>query len=211
MWDEGEDAGLFGPVSAFLLGLIKRLIRCLDQIGGRGVSAGDHAGEARADGPATTIGMCNSESLDSLPKRFRYLGCPIHSGAGKHDDEFVSAVPSNEISRSIDGSGNRSGDLSEAFVARRMAESIVIGFESIDVEHNQRERRQFTDGTPPFLVKKVIELPSVGNACETIKTGQAKQHLIRFLELTHHFKKLLLSSAPPVYFVDQTQHRSDTS
>lgn len=150
--DEREYAGLFGPIAAFLLGLIERLIRRLDQIGWGGIPVGDRTGEARADGGAPTVGMRNAESLNSLSKRFRHLCRSVRTSAGKHDHEFVAAVPSDEVSWSVDGSRDCGGNLPEAFIARRMAEGIVVGFEPIDVEHDQRERRQFADGTAPLLV-----------------------------------------------------------
>jgi len=170
MRDERECTGLFGPIAAFLLGLIECLIRRLDQIGGGGVPAGDRTGEARADGGAATVGVRNAEGLNSLPKRFRHLCRSIRPGAGKHNHEFVAAVPSDEVSRSIDGTRDSGGNLPEAFVARRMAEGIVVGFEPIDVEHDQRERRQFADSTAPLLIQEVVKLPSVGNAGEAVKT-----------------------------------------
>src|SRR6185503_10598056 len=92
-----------------------------------------------------------------------------------------------------------------------MAESVVVGLESVDIEHDERERRQFTDGTAPFLIQKVVELPAIGNAGETVKRGQAQQHLVRFLELTHHLKQFLLPSPPAIDFVDKPQHRPDAS
>ena len=55
--DESECAGLFSPIAAFLFGLIERLIRRLDQIGGGAVPAGDRTGKARADGGAVTVGV----------------------------------------------------------------------------------------------------------------------------------------------------------
>lgn len=55
MRDERERAGLLGAIAAFLLGLIKRLIGCLDQIGWRIVPTGDCTGEARADGGAASV------------------------------------------------------------------------------------------------------------------------------------------------------------
>ena len=152
--NERECAGLFGPIATFLLGLIERLIRRLDQIGGEVIPAGNRTGKAHADGGAATVGMRNAERLNSLPKRFRHLCRSIRTGAGKHNHEFVAAVPSDEVSWSVDGSRDSGGNLPEAFVARRMAEGIVVGFETIDVEHDQRERRQFADGTAPFLVQE---------------------------------------------------------
>ena len=152
VWDERENAGLFGPIPAFLLGLIEGLVRCLDQIGGRGVPAGDRTGEAQADGGVATVGVRNAEGLNSLPKRFRHLCRSVRTGAGKDDHEFVAAVPSDEVSWSVDGSRDSGGNLPEAIVARGMAEGIVVGLETIDVEHDQRERRQFADGAAPFLV-----------------------------------------------------------
>ena len=89
MWDERECAGLFGPIAAFLLGLIERLIRRLDQIGGGSVPAGDRTGEARADGGAATVGVRNAQGLNSLPKRFRHLRCSFRTGTGKHTDQAL--------------------------------------------------------------------------------------------------------------------------
>ena len=209
--DERECAGLLSPIAAFLLGLIQRLIRSLDQIDGGSVPAGNRTGKAHADGGAATVGMCDAEGLNSLPKCFGHLCHAICTGTGKNDHEFVAAIPGDEISWSVDGSRDSSGNLTEAFVARRMPESIVVGFESVDVEHDQRERRQFADSTAPFLVQEVVKLPSVGNSREAVKTGQAQQHLIRFLELTHHLKKFLLPGPPPVDFMDQPQDRPDAS
>ena len=54
-------------------------------------------------------------------------------------------------------------------------------------------------------------MPSVGNAGEAVKTGQAQQHLVRFLELTNDLKEFLLPGPPPVDFVDQSQDRPDAS
>lgn len=150
--NEREYAGLLGPIAAFLLSLIKRLIRRLDQIGWGSVSAGNRTGEARADGSISTVGVRNAKRLNSLPKCFRHLCGPIRTGAGKHDHEFVAAVPSDEVSWPVDSSRNSGGHLPETFIARRMAKGIVVGFETIDVEHDQRERGQFADGPAPFLV-----------------------------------------------------------
>ena len=174
-----------------------------DQIGGGTVPAGNHTGEARADGGAAPVGVRNAESLNPLPKRFRHLCRSIRTGARKDDHEFVATVPSDEVSWPIDGSRDGGGDLPEAFVARRMAEGIVVGFETIDVEHDQRERRQFADGTAPFLVQKVVKLPAVGNAGEAVKAGQTQQHLVCFLELTHDLKEFLLTGPSPFDFMDQ--------
>lgn len=53
--NEREHAGLFGSISAFLFGLVERLIRCLDQVGWRGVPAGNRTGKARADRGDPTV------------------------------------------------------------------------------------------------------------------------------------------------------------
>jgi hypothetical protein len=204
--DERKCAGLFGPISAFLLGLIQCLIRRLDQVNGRGVPAGNRTGKAHADGGAATVRMRNAERLNSLPKRFRHLRGSIRTGTGKDYHKLIAAVPSNQISWPVDGSRDSGGHLPETFVSRRMAEGIVVGRKTIDVEHDQRKRRQFTDSTTPFLVQEVVKLATVGNAGEAIKTGQAQQHLICFLELTHDLKELLFPSPSPVDFVDQSQH-----
>lgn len=55
VWDESKHAGLFGPIAAFLLGLVERLIGCLDQVCWRVVPAGDRTGEACADGDTATL------------------------------------------------------------------------------------------------------------------------------------------------------------
>lgn len=124
--DERKCAGLFGPITAFLLGLVQRLIRRLDQINGRRVPAGDRTGETHADGGAATVRVRNAKRLNSLTKRLRHLRGSIRTGAGKDDHKFIAAVPGDEISWPVDGSRDRGGHLPEAFVARRMAEGIVV-------------------------------------------------------------------------------------
>ena len=131
--DERKCAGLFGPISAFLLGLIERLIRRLDQINGRRVPAWNRTGKAHADGGAATVRMRNAERLNSLPKRFRHLRGSIRTGTGKDNHKFIAAVPSNQISWPVDGSRDSGGHLPEAFVSRRMAQGIVVGLKTIDV------------------------------------------------------------------------------
>ena len=169
--DERENARLFGSIAAFLLGLIQRLVRGFDQIGGGGVPAWDDAGKADADRDEFAVRMRNPESLNALAKGLRHLGRSVRTGAGEDDHEFVAAVPSDEVSWSVDGSRDRGGNLPEAVVSRRMAVGIVVGFETIDVEHDQREWRQFANRAAPFLVQEVVELPAVGNAGEAVKTG----------------------------------------
>src|SRR5207244_659317 len=155
--DERECAGLFGPIATFLLGLIERLIRRLDQIGGGSVPAGNRTGIASANGGAVTLGVRNAEGLNSLQKRFRHLCRSVCTGTGKDDHEFVTAVPSHEVSWSVDSSRDSGGNLPKAFVARRMAEGIVVGFEPIHVEHDQRQRRQFADAPTPVGVQTGVK------------------------------------------------------
>lgn len=100
--NEREYAGLFGSISAFLFGLVERLIRRLDQVGGRGIPAGNRTGKACADRGDTTVGVRDAEGFDSLPKCFRHLCRSVCTGAGKHDDEFVSTIPGNQVSWPVD-------------------------------------------------------------------------------------------------------------
>src|SRR5678816_670654 len=53
--------------SAFLFGLVERLIRRLDQVGGGGIPAGNRTGKTRADRGDTTVGVRDAEGFDSLP------------------------------------------------------------------------------------------------------------------------------------------------
>lgn len=115
--DEREHAGLLSSIAAFLLSLIQRLIRRLDQVDGEGVSAGNRTGEARADGGAATVGVRNAERLDALPKRFRHLRRSIRTRTGKYNHKFIAAIPGDKIPRPVDGARNRGGHLPEAFVA----------------------------------------------------------------------------------------------
>jgi hypothetical protein len=83
MRDERKCAGLFGPISAFLLGLIQCLIRRLDQINGGRVPAGNRTGETHADGGAATVRVRNAKRLNSLTKRLRHLRGSIRTGPGR--------------------------------------------------------------------------------------------------------------------------------
>lgn len=135
--DEREHAGLFGPITAFLFGLIQCLIRCLDQIDGRGIPARNRTGVSHADRGAPTVGMRNAEGLNSLPKRFGHLRRSIRTRTGQDNHKLVAAIPSDKVSWSVNGSRDRRSNLPKAFVARRMAERIVVGLKAIDVEHDQ--------------------------------------------------------------------------
>ena len=67
--NEREYAGLFGSISAFLFGLVERLIRRLDQVGGGGIPAGNRTGKTRADRGDTTVGVRDAEGFEPGPNR----------------------------------------------------------------------------------------------------------------------------------------------
>src|SRR5512141_189593 len=117
VWDQGENTGLFGPIAAFLLGLIKRLIRRLDQVSGGSVTAWNRTSKARADGGDATVGVRDTEGFNSLSKCFRHLCRPVCTSAGQYDHEFVATVPRNQVSWPVDGARDRGGNLPKAPVA----------------------------------------------------------------------------------------------
>ncbi len=103
MGNEREDAGLFGPVAAFLFRLIEGLISRLDQIGRGSGPTRNRAGESHADGHVVALSMRNAEGFDAPSQGFCNLGRTVRGGAGEDDDEFVSTVAGHEISRAVHG------------------------------------------------------------------------------------------------------------
>lgn len=132
------------------------------------MSAWDNAGVPDADGYGLPIGLLNAEGLNSAAKALSDLCRTVYPGPGEDRDELISAIASDQIAGAIHGTRNCRADLLQTFVSRSVPFGIVIGFESIDIEHDQRERSRFTQGSSPFLIEEIIELASVGDASQPV-------------------------------------------
>ena len=135
--DERECACLFSPIPAFLFGLIESLIRCLDQIDGRTVPAGDRTGEAYADSSATTFRMRNTKGFNALPKRLRNLCRSIRPSTRKHDDEFVSSLAAHGVATPHDR-GEPRRHLPQQLIAGIVPERVVDFLEIVQIDKEHR-------------------------------------------------------------------------
>ena len=76
-----------------------------------------------------------------------------------------------------------------------MPVAVIVRLEKIDIEHDERQGSRFARRPPPFLIKKIVELPPIGDAGQAVKARQTQQHLIGFLQLAHDFQQFLLAGA----------------
>lgn len=102
------------------------------------MSGWDDAGVPDADGHELPVGLLNAERFYAAAQALGDLRCPVNPRAGEYRDELISAIAGDEITGTIHGAGNRRADLLETFVTGGVSFGIVIGLESIDVEHDQR-------------------------------------------------------------------------
>lgn len=100
------------------------------------MSAWDNTGIPDADGHGLPIGLLNPEGLNSAAKALGDLCRTVYPGPGEDRDELISAIASDQIAGTIHGTGNCRADLLQTFVPGSVSFGIVVGFESIDIEHD---------------------------------------------------------------------------
>ena len=102
------------------------------------MSARDYTGVSDADGHGLSVCLLDAERLNASTKAFGDLCGTVNPCAGEYRNELISSVTCDEIAGTIHGTRNCRADLLQTFVPGGVSLGVVIGLESIDIEHDQR-------------------------------------------------------------------------
>ena len=94
-------------------------------------------------------------------------------GVGEDDDELFSAVACEEVGGALDDGVGGLGDDAEALVALEVSVEIVVAFEEVHVEDEERDGGVIAHGSAPLLIEDFVEAAAVGDAGETVEGGEA--------------------------------------
>jgi hypothetical protein len=164
------------------LGLIERLIGPFDQprgMVGRAIAAaldriapvvfergdphagGDMIGHARRR-------MGNRQFVQPGQHRAGQGHRAIARGLRQEDDEFLAPIAGKDIAGPPRHGRQRAGDLTQAFIARRVAILVVVGLEMVDIEQDQRERIGIAQGARGLGVERGLERAAVGHPGQSV-------------------------------------------
>jgi len=171
-------------VAASVFGGVQRGVGGFDQrIGGSGNDRVAR-GAARAHGDeAARSGGGNAELLDGGARAFGKRRGFVCAGVRQHQREFLAAIARDETARLTQRARKRARYGAEACVAVQMAEGVVVAFEVIDVDHDERERPGAVSRAIEGLVELLVEIAAVVDACERIARGGADQGGVFFGKL----------------------------
>src|SRR5450830_246463 len=173
-------------IAAAGLGAIERLVGNTDQRR-RGSVALDRleATYAQADGhDAIWVGGMR----DSLATHFQpdLLGDGAgsrHIAIGQDHDKLFPAVTRCQIARTPLAGQDGLADLTQALIAGQVAIHIVVQFEMIDVDHDQREALARALGAVQFACQHAVEMASIGQPGQAVLHSQARQGMVQFFHL----------------------------
>ncbi len=103
----------------------------------------------------TAVG--NLETLDGVADLLGDRDDPAGGGVREQDDELFSTVARGEVAGASDRRANRTGAAPQALVAGRMAVRVVIGFEEVDVDHEQADGAPVAQSDRPIARERVVE------------------------------------------------------
>ena len=160
-------------VAAIGLGGVERLVGGSIRSDQSNSATPRHAGDADADGRDSRI---LRPKFDLAPDVFgdheRFDG----RDARQQHREFLAAEPRRAIAGTLDRVGDADRDADQHLVAGLVAIVVVVGFEMVGVDHQQRDRRLAAHRAPPFGIDLGIEPAPVLQAGERVGGRQ-------FLEL----------------------------
>ena len=98
--------------------------------------------------------------LDSLADALDDRSGAFRGPARHHHSEFLTAKASADV-EDADRATENLGDVAYHEIAGDVPKAIVDALESIEVDHQQRDRRQLTDRALEFFFEARLEVPSV--------------------------------------------------
>src|SRR5690606_3670899 len=136
-------SGVGGPIAAVRLCPVQRLIHGTDKIRGIGTARGDDSSHPEADRKERAnrrLHMRNSFRRNQFTAALGYLTRGNGVGFGQNQYEFLTAEAREEIARSSRSTAEHTGHTLQAGIAIDVAVVVVVLFEVVDIEQDQRQR-----------------------------------------------------------------------
>ena len=124
--------------------------------------------------------MAHGESLNAGADRFGNGSGPNAAGLGQDAGELLTAVAGGEVGGPRNGARQDSRDAAQALITRDMAVDVVIGFEMVDIEHDQGQHPPRTDVAFVFVLQHQVELAAVRQLCQIIGDAERRQLAVGF-------------------------------
>ncbi len=116
--------------------------------------------------------------LDALPNTLRHAQRALGVGLRQNDHKFFAAITGEGVDVPH-VSLQKGSDLSEYLVAYMVSTLIVQELETVDVDHEQRQRRAFAFSALDFQIQLLLEVASGAKAGEIVRKRKLKQSLVR--------------------------------
>ena len=98
----------------------------------------------------------------------------LGSGGVRQDhDKLLAAHAHREVLGPSEGLFERERHRPQDFVARKMAVGVIVLFEVVDIDHQDRNRLLFADRVDPFRLVIFVEVPPVAQPGQAVDIGQA--------------------------------------
>src|SRR5690606_199881 len=123
--------------------------------------------------------MRNSFRRNQFTAALGYLTRGNGVGLGQNQYEFLTAEAREEIARSSRSTAEHAGHTLQAGIAIDVAVVVVVLFEVVDIEQDQRQRCSPTSRTRPFNFQRGIEATTVGDAREPVLERKLFEFLLQ--------------------------------
>nr|GEZ02307.1 hypothetical protein [Tanacetum cinerariifolium] len=173
-------------IAPIMLGRIQPLIRALNQLPAVAAHLRHNGCQANADRQAGALAggdVGDVHAGDGLAQLFCQQTCPAWRSIGQHEGKFFAAITGREVGRTAGVGADGLGDLTQRFIPFEMPKRIVVGFEIIHVDHQQRQLRLFANGAAPLQFQVFVEVSAVGQPGQAVGIHQALQHQVGVQQL----------------------------
>jgi len=161
-----------------ILGLVELLIRLADQLVGRQRLVAVGGGQADADRHRVGFALVLEDVLlDQGTHPLSHADAAFQVRLRQHDDELLAAVAGKQLFLA-DAALDAGSQLAEREVAAQVAQLVVDALETIQVEHDQRQRPAVTGRARQLPVQELQQVALVVDVGQGVDDGQAVDFLV---------------------------------
>ncbi|MDZ4852060.1 MAG: hypothetical protein SGI77_22460 [Pirellulaceae bacterium] len=152
---------------------IQCLVSAVQEVGGRVVFVRYrcHKPNAHSHDASTNVRgeMRDRHTANAVQNGFKNNLCPCPVCVWKYDDKLLTAEAGDEITGALQARLYGLSHCLEAIVASQMSMLVVKLLEAIDIDHSKGKQRLSSVMLLPFLLKRAVETPSVGDSSQSVR------------------------------------------